>query len=92
MTTLTQEKIRDLIGIAPVIFYGRGFLQNSFGFLPHRTPMFVVVGEPIHVQKVSEPSIGDIDKLHALYVKKLKKLYSKYNPIYGNLKTKLVIE
>jgi len=87
-----QEKIRDLIGIAPVIFYGRGFLQNSFGFLPHRTPMTVVVGEPIIVQKVSEPSIDEIDKLHALYVKKVKKLYSKYNPIYGSMKTKLVIE
>ena len=86
-----QEMIRSKIGIAPVIFYGRGFLQNSFGFLPHRRPMNVVVGEPIRVEKKPEPSQEDIDHYHAVYVKKLKKLYYKYNNVYGNPKTKLVI-
>ena len=87
-----QERIRKMIGIAPVLFYGRGFFQNSFGFLPHRYPMTVVVGEPITVDKIEEPSQRDIDRLHAIYVKKIRKLYQKYNPIYGNRKTKLVIE
>jgi len=87
-----QEQIRNMIGIAPVLFYGRGFLQNSFGFLPHRSPMYVVVGEPIVVEKKPEPSQRDIDKLHSLYVKKIRKLYQKYNPIYGNKSMKLVIE
>ena len=87
-----QEQIRNMIGIAPVLFYGRGFLQNSFGFLPHKSPMYVVVGEPIVVEKKPEPSQRDIDKLHSLYVKKIRKLYQKYNPIYGNKSMKLVIE
>ena len=42
--------------------------------------------------KIAEPSQRDIDRLHALYIKKIRKLYLKYNPIYGNRKTKLVIE
>ena len=87
-----QERIRKMIGIAPVLFYGRGFFQNSFGFLPHRYPMTVVVGEPLTVEKMADPSQRDIDRLHAIYVKRIRKLYQKYNPIYGNRKTKLVIE
>ena len=38
MVSGIQERIRKVIGIAPVLFYGRGFFQNSFGFLPHRHP------------------------------------------------------
>ena len=87
-----QQKIRNLIGIAPVLFYGRGFFQSSFGFLPHKSPMNVVVGEPIHIDKIDDPSQDDIDNLHALYLKKLRKMYQKYNPRYGSKSTKLVIE
>ena len=87
-----QDWVRNMIGIAPVIFYGQGFFQNSFGFLPRRSPMYVVVGEPIPVTRVAELGQEDIDRLHALYVKKIRKLYQKYNPVYGNKKTKLVIE
>ena len=65
---------------------------GAFRFLPRRSPMFVVVGEPIPVTRVAEPGQEDIDRLHALYVKKIRKLYQKYNPVYGNKKTKLVIE
>ena len=52
--------------------------------------MNVVVGEPVTIRKIS--SQEDIDYFHALYIKKVKKLYYKYNSVYGNPKTKLVIE
>ena len=87
-----QDKVRRLIGISPVIFYGRGFLQNSFGFLPYRKPMYVVVGAPIRVDRIPEPSQEDIDNLHSDYVMSVRKLFNKYNPIYGNKKSKLIIE
>ena len=75
-----QDWVRNMIGIAPVIFYGQGFFQNSFGFLPRRSPMYVVVGEPIPVTRVAELGQEDIDRLHALYVKQMRKL-QKYNPV-----------
>ena len=87
-----QDGVRRLIGISPVIFYGRGFLQNSFGFLPYRKPMFVVVGAPIRVNRIPEPTQEDIENLHADYVMSVRKLFNKYNPIYGNKKSKLIIE
>ena len=87
-----QDWIRSLIGISPVLFYGRGFFQNSFGFLPYRKRMHVVVGTPIRVDKIPEPSQEDIDNLHSFYVRSVRKLFNKYNPIYGNKKSNLVIE
>ena len=63
-----------------------------FGILPYRKPIHVVVGAPIQVQKTEYPSKEDIEELHARYVKELTKLYDKYNPIYGDVKIKLVID
>ena len=87
-----QDWIRSVIGISPVLFYGRGFFQNSFGFLPYRRRMYVVVGSPIRVDRIAEPSQEDIDSLHSLYVRNVRKLFNKYNPIYGNKKSNLIIE
>ena len=42
--------------------------------------MFVMVGEPIPVTRVAELGQEDIDRLHALYVKQMRKL-QKYNPL-----------
>ena len=53
---------------------------GAFRFLPRRSPMFVVVGEPIPVTRVAELGQEDIDRLHALYVKQMRKL-QKYNPV-----------
>ena len=63
-----------------------------FGILPYRKPIHVVVGAPIQVQRIEYPSKEDIEELHARYVKELTKLYDKYNPIYGDVKIKLVID
>lgn len=37
-----QHYIRKSIGLAPVIFSGRGFFQYSFGLIPKRAPISVV--------------------------------------------------
>jgi len=90
-TRNVQIKIRKLIGIAPVIFFGRGWIQDKFGILPQRKPVTVVVGEPITVDKSENPTNEEIDVLHAKYVTELKNLYKKYNPKFGDTSVKLVI-
>ena len=37
-----QEKIQSMIAFAPVMFYGRGVFQYTFGMIPHRRPVHVV--------------------------------------------------
>jgi len=86
-----QEKVRKLIGIAPVIFCGRGWIQDKFGILPQREPVTVVVGEPITVDKTDNPTNEEIAVLHAKYVTELKNLYKKYNPKFGDTSVKLII-
>ena len=68
------------------------FLQTRFGLLPYRKPIHVVVGKPIEVKRIENPTREEIENMHATYVKELQKLYEKYNPIYGDKSVKLVIE
>ena len=42
-----QVKIQKTVAFAPVLFYGRGIFQYSFGLLPHRKPIHTV-GKLIH--------------------------------------------
>ena len=37
-----QVKIQKTIAFAPVLFYGRGVFQYTFGLLPHRKPIYTV--------------------------------------------------
>lgn len=79
-----QDYLQNVMGFAPVMFFGRGVFQYNFGIIPHRKPMTLVVGAPIKVDKVAEPSREQINELHAKYVESLVKLYEEYNPIYGD--------
>jgi len=86
-----QDKLQHIIGFAPVVFLGRGMFQYNMGILPHRSPLHVVIGSPIPVPKVTEPSREQVEELHAKYVAALTSLYEQYNPKYGDIDTKLVI-
>jgi hypothetical protein len=37
-----QQIIFKWSGIAPIVFYGRGILQYSFGLMPYRVPVTLV--------------------------------------------------
>jgi len=91
MVRKVQDYLQHIVGFAPVMFFGRGVFQYNVGIVPHRKPLTVVVGSPIAVEKVPNPSVEDIAKLHAKYVEDLEALYIKYNPIYGDTNVKLVL-
>jgi len=86
-----QEKWKQWLTFSPVLFYGRGIFQYSFGLLPRRHPITVVIGGAIPVQKVDNPTAEMIDVIHSRYVAALRGLYDKHNPIYGDPRVKLEI-
>jgi len=62
------------------IYYGTsvtGIPDRRGGAMPYKKPITVVMGEPIRVShRVEWPSDEQVDQLHAIYVDKLKQLYS----------------
>jgi len=86
-----QEKVRHVVGFAPVLFFGRGMFQYNFGLLPFRRPVYVVVGQPIPVQKNPNPTAEEIGRVHSQYIEGMKDLYDEYNKVYGNVNIKLNI-
>jgi len=70
-------------GVPLLFFLGRGVFQYSFGWVPNRTPIHVVVGAPIQVNKTPNPTIEEVDSLHSKYVSALTALYREHSPKYG---------
>ncbi|XP_045467973.1 2-acylglycerol O-acyltransferase 2-A-like [Harmonia axyridis] len=79
---IIQEKVRKLIGLAPVVSSGRGILQYSFGIIPHRRPITVLVGPPIEVEKNEHPSMEEVDKYHQLFIDELITMFEKNKHLY----------
>lgn len=70
-----QDYIRKTIGLAPVILLGRGFFQYSFGIIAQRRPITVVVGSPIDLPRIAEPTQEEIDEYHGKFVQGLVALF-----------------
>ena len=73
-----QEKFKSLTGVALPFFHGRGIFLYDYGILPLRTPLVTVIGTPIEIPKIENPTTEDLDKYHKLYVESLRKLYYSY--------------
>ncbi|KAK3714410.1 hypothetical protein QZH41_020640, partial [Actinostola sp. cb2023] len=78
-----QTKVKNVIGFAPPIFHGRGIFQYTFGFLPHRKPVNTVVGTPIKVNKVLNPTQEEINSFHQQYLQGLEKVFEDHKTKYG---------
>ncbi|CAG0920059.1 unnamed protein product [Notodromas monacha] len=88
-----QEKFRKRFGLAPPLFHGRGIFQYTFGLLPHRKPISVVVGGPIKVVKKEDFTRQDVDEIHADYTKALAELFEAHKEKYfpnRNLKLEIL--
>lgn len=89
-----QEWFKKITGIAPIMFKGRGFFQYSFGCVPKRHPITTVVGAPIEIKKILNPTADKLDKCHELFCEKLIELFEthkqKYVKDYKNVHIKIV--
>lgn len=77
-----QQLIKRCTTFAPLLFNGRGWLQYNFGLLPKRHPINVVIGEPIHVEKITEPIDDDIEQVHRLFCIQLEQLFETHKQKY----------
>ncbi|XP_042742342.1 diacylglycerol O-acyltransferase 2-like isoform X2 [Lagopus leucura] len=79
-----QQRFQKMMGFAPCVFYGRGLTSvHSRGFLPYARPITTVVGEPVTVPKIEEPSSEVVDLYHGMYVRSLLKLFNDNKTKYG---------
>jgi len=78
-----EEFFMKYTGIPSLVFTGRGFFQYSFGIVPRRRPITVVVGAPIHVPRVPEPSSEEVLDLHQRYMDALTELYDTHKHTYA---------
>ncbi|KAK6049329.1 diacylglycerol acyltransferase [Cooperia oncophora] len=78
-----QTWSKKLFGVSMPLFYGRGLLQLNFGFLPHRRPLNTVVGAPITVPVVHEPTDEEVDRVHRQYCEALTELFEQHKARFG---------
>ncbi|XP_048719562.1 diacylglycerol O-acyltransferase 2 isoform X2 [Caretta caretta] len=79
-----QKRFQKLVGFAPCVFYGRGLTSiHSRGFLPYPKPITTVIGEPVTVPRIKEPSHETVDLYHAMYIRSLLKLFNDHKAKYG---------
>ncbi|KAJ3148040.1 diacylglycerol O-acyltransferase 1 [Geranomyces michiganensis] len=67
----TQQRLAKILSFSLPIYWGR------FGlfFLPRKTRLVSVVGRPIAVKQKDSPTREEIEHVHALYVKELKRVF-----------------
>jgi len=88
---LAQKKLQKLLGFAPCLFHGCGFFsRDGWGLVPYSKPITTIVGEPITVPKVAEPTQDVIDMYHAMYIKSLRSLFDKYKTRCGRKDTDIL--
>eukprot|EP00127_Corallochytrium_limacisporum_P001281 Clim_evm6s49 gene=Clim_evmTU6s49 len=77
-----QEKIMRVFGFSTPFIQGRGVFQYTYGFMPYRRPIHVVVGKPIEVPKIADPTPEEVDKVHQVYLESLEALYHEHKDRY----------
>lgn len=70
-----QNFVKRWTGIAPAVFYGRGLLNKTTGFLPYNHPITTVVGAPIDVERNLSPSKEEVEELHNKFMEEIQKLF-----------------
>ncbi|XP_065225551.1 diacylglycerol O-acyltransferase 2-like isoform X2 [Planococcus citri] len=77
-----REKLRASFDPEFFLFSGPCTLGHLFGLLPYQRQVTTVVGKPIPVPKVEEPTKELVDKYHKIFVQELVHLFEKYKVKY----------
>lgn len=70
--------MEPIIGCQPLVMNGCGLFQDWFGFAPLAHPLTTIVGEPIEVERVENPTSEEVNELHKKFTDSLVKLYDEY--------------
>jgi len=55
-----------------------GWGRYFFKVLPAKSPLYIVVGQPIHVPKIEHPTEEQLEEIHQKYTKQLIHLFDTY--------------
>jgi hypothetical protein len=69
-----------------IVFWGR-----FFTWLPYRTPMTCVFGQPLSVDKVEDPTEAQVSELHTRYCKALAALFETHKGEAGYDKDEVLV-
>jgi 2-acylglycerol O-acyltransferase 2 len=83
-----QQFFKKAAGFTVPMFHARGVLNYDFGLLPYRTPINVVVGKPIRVQKHTNPTLEEIQAVQAQYIEELMDIWERYKDQFAPDRTK----
>ncbi|KAK7573552.1 hypothetical protein V9T40_010743 [Parthenolecanium corni] len=72
--------------------FGRGIFLKKFGLLPRRHPATTVVGKPIPVPKVENPSSELIDEYHQRFHEALRTLFEENKRMYDEFGDEATLE
>jgi hypothetical protein len=79
-----QSNIKRAFGFCPPLLMGRSlFSDRLYGLLPRRRPITTVVGKPIYVRRVANPTAQQIQDLHLRYCSALVNLFEMHKEKYG---------
>ncbi|XP_063793171.1 diacylglycerol O-acyltransferase 2-like isoform X2 [Pseudophryne corroboree] len=79
-----QHRFQKLFGFAPCFFYGRGLTSpQSKGFIPYSRPITTVIGEPVTVPQIQDPSPEIVDRYHNMYKCSLLRLFHENKTKHG---------
>eukprot|EP00128_Syssomonas_multiformis_P015769 Colp12_sorted_trinity150504_noHs@3607 len=83
-----QQHLLRVMGFSMPLIKGRGVFQYTYGILPRRKPITVVVGKPIKVEQVEEPTNEQIEALHQVYVKELQAVFDRHKDTFARERKK----
>lgn len=76
--------LQNVAGASFPLFRGRGIFQYSYGIMPRRHPVHIVMGKPMEMPKLENPSQEQIADYHRLFCHELKSLFDREKPKYVN--------
>lgn len=59
------------------------FFSDDYGVLPHRRPITTIVGRPIEVKKIENPTEEQLREVQEKYIKELYNIWDEYKDIYA---------
>ena len=87
-----QQFVKKHLGFVPPLFHGLKYKSYGWSFIPHKEPLTTIIGNPIPVEKLQNPTQQDIEQLQQLYIAELERIFSKYRNLYGPCIKQLTVE
>ncbi|KXS19405.1 DAGAT-domain-containing protein [Gonapodya prolifera JEL478] len=83
----TGDKIshwtKKYFGVTLPLIFGRGVFNYNYGIMPYRRAINTVVGEPLEMPHIPEPTEEQVREHHDRYVAALKKVWDANKDVYA---------